>query len=136
MTFNVNILALVLGMVLNMGLGMLWYSPVLFAKPWMKEAGITQEEVNDTTGMGMVYGLTFLTALITSYVIGFIITNFDIDTVVSAILVAVIVWLGTDLSSLIKNWGFEKRTMKLGIINHSYDLTVYVLVSIIFVVMK
>ena len=37
-TFNVNWLAIVAGMVANMVVGALWYGP-LFGKRWMKELG-------------------------------------------------------------------------------------------------
>ncbi|MCH4888698.1 DUF1761 domain-containing protein [Acidaminobacter sp. JC074] len=136
MTFSVNIIGLIIGMILNMVLGMLWYSPLLFAKPWMKESGVTQEDVDNPEGMGKVYGMTGLTALITSYVIGFLITNLNITSIFTGILFAIILWLGTDLSSLVKNWGFENRTIKLGIINHGYDLAVYILITIVFVLFK
>ncbi len=33
---SVNLLALLAATLANMGLGFLWYSPVMFAKPWMK----------------------------------------------------------------------------------------------------
>lgn len=135
MTFSVGFLPLLIGTVFNMGLGAMWYSNILFAKPWMAEAGITDEQLKDTTDMGKVYGFTMLMALVTSYVIGFIVVNFGLASIGQALLLAIILWLGTDLPMVIKNWGFEGRTMKLGLINHSYQLCVYVVVSILFVLL-
>jgi hypothetical protein len=134
MIFSVNIFALVLGMLVNMGLGALWYSSFLFAKPWMKEANVTQEDINKSNSqMGKVYGFTALSALVTSYVIGFLVANLQLTNVANGILLAVILWLGMDLSSIIKNWGFENRTIKLGIINHGYDLVVYGLLTSLYI---
>lgn len=132
MSFGVNILPLLIGGIFNMVLGALWYSNVLFAKPWMEESGVTEEQISDTSGMGKVYGLTLLSALVTSYVIGFIITNFEITSIIHAIIIADVIWLGTDLPMIIKNWGFEGRTIKLGIINHGYQWVVYTVVGILF----
>lgn len=135
MTFQIPILPLIIGAVFNMILGMLWYSNVLFAKRWMKEAGITEEQVNDNTGMGKVYLLTTLFALITSYVIGFLIINMNITTILGGILVAILIWLGMSLPMVIKNWGFEGRSIPLGLINHGYELVVYLVVSILYVIL-
>lgn len=130
MTFNVSILPLIVGTIFNMVLGALWYSNVLFSKSWMKESGVTEAEVEDPSGMPKVYFLTMLMALSTSYVIGFMVSNMGITTIIQVIVMAVIIWLGTDLPMIIKNWGFEGRTLKLGLINHSYQLLVYGVVGI------
>lgn len=45
--FQINWLAVVVSVVVsNLVLGFLWYSPALFAKPWMKAVGITPESMN------------------------------------------------------------------------------------------
>ena len=135
MTFAVGILPLVIGAVFNMGLGALWYSNILFAKPWMEESGVTEEAMKDTAGMGQVYGMTLLMAVVTSYVVGFIVTNMGMMNVGQGIMLAIVLWLGTDLPMVIKNWGFEGRTLKLGLINHSYQLVVYLVVAFLFVLL-
>jgi len=136
MLFEVKILPLIIGAVFNMILGAMWYSPVLFAKPWMKEAGITEDYVKVSQGkMGKVYVLTTVFAVITSYVIGLIITNMQIESIFTGILVAFFVWIAFSFPMVVKNWGFEDRSIKLGIINHGYDLVVYIVVSALFVVL-
>ncbi|QRN85955.1 DUF1761 domain-containing protein [Clostridia bacterium] len=135
MECRVSLLALVIGTLLNMGLGALWYSPVLFAKVWMKEAHVTPEDLATSQGkMGMMYGLTGVSALLTSYVIGVFILNLKIMNIAGALGFAILLWLGTNIPAIVKNWSFEGRTIKLGIINHGYDLVVYVLVSMVYVI--
>ena len=135
MNFSVNILPLIIGGFFNMILGAMWYSNVLFAKAWMKESGVTEEAISDNSNMGIVYGFTFLTAFLTSYVIGFIVTNLALTSIVHAVILAIIIWLGTDFPMIIKNWGFEGRSIKLGLINHSYQLVVYLVVGILFILL-
>ena len=136
MIFEVKILPLIIGVVFNMILGMLWYSPVLFLNSWTKEAGLSKEDTDTSKGkMGKVYLLTGVFALITSYVIGFIMANMGIDSILNAILVAIMVWAGMSMPMMIKDWGFEKRSVKLGVINHSYELVVYVIVAVLYAVM-
>lgn len=134
MKFDISIIGLILGTLINMGLGALWYSPVLFMKPWMKEAGISENDIQSSQReMGKIYGMTGLGALITSAFLGLFVLNMNIDNIGEGLLWAVILWLGTQLPSIIKNWGFENRTWKLGMINHGYDLAVYLIVITIYV---
>lgn len=63
---NLNWLAIVVAAVSAFILGGLWYSPVLFAKRWMKETGITEESTKNTN-MGKLFGLAFILALIASF---------------------------------------------------------------------
>lgn len=135
MKFEVSIIGLIIGTLLNMGLGALWYSNVLFAKSWMKEAGITDEDIQ-SGNMGQIYGFTALSALLTSYVLGFLVCNLNIDNIFDGILFALILWAGTNIPAIIKRWGFEGKSIKLGIINHGYDLVVYLLVITLYVILN
>lgn len=136
MDLSINVLPLIIGAVFNMVLGALWYSPVLFAKPWMKEAEITSEYIEVSKGkMGKVYIFTTIMAFITCYIIGILIINMNITSIIEGLFLAFLVWIGTNLPSVIKNWGFENRTIKLGIINHGYDLLVYLVVAILYIVL-
>jgi hypothetical protein len=62
---SINWLAVVLAAVTAFVLGGLWYSPLLFAKRWMKETGIT-EETTKNANMLKIFGLGFLLAIIAS----------------------------------------------------------------------
>jgi hypothetical protein len=63
---NLNWLAIIVAAVSAFILGSIWYSPVLFAKRWMKETGITKESVKDTN-MVKIFGLAFLLSLVASF---------------------------------------------------------------------
>ena len=39
-----NIVAVLVSALLAFVIGGLWYSPILFAKAWMREAGLTEEQ--------------------------------------------------------------------------------------------
>lgn len=134
MNFTVSILPFIVGGFFNMILGAMWYSNLLFAKPWMRESGVTDEEISDTTNMNKVYALTLVTAFMTSYVIGFIISNLALNSIADAFILGFVLWLGTDFPMIIKNWGFEKRSILLGLINHSYQLVVYIVVGVLFII--
>lgn len=132
MNFSIPWIPFVIGIVVNMGLGALWYSPALLGLQWMKAAGVFEEDVSDGSNMGAVYGLTTLTSVITSFVIGFLLLNLDSVNLITALLVAVLVWLGFNLPVMIRRWGFEGRPFELGMINQGYNLVVYVIVAVIY----
>lgn len=62
---NLNWLAIIVAGVSAFILGGLWYSPLMFVKRWMKEAGITEESTKKTN-MVKIFGLSFLLSLIAS----------------------------------------------------------------------
>ena len=56
---QLSILAIILAVIANMVIGALWYSPVLFAKIWMKSLGKSMEELQ-MANANIGYGLTTL----------------------------------------------------------------------------
>lgn len=72
-------------------LGWLWYSPFLFAKPWMKSINLTQEQIHkQTSKQHMIVALagSFLICLVQTVVLYICITNFDINSTVKAMVFA------------------------------------------------
>lgn len=70
MNIEVNYLAVFLASVASMIVGFLWYSPAILGKPWMKEKGMTADDVKKAQKeMGKWYGLSFVVALVVAYVL-------------------------------------------------------------------
>lgn len=63
---NLNWLAITVAAVSAFILGGLWYSPVMFAKRWMKETGITEESTKNTN-MVKLFGFAFLLSFIAAF---------------------------------------------------------------------
>jgi len=63
---NLNWLAVIVGAVSAFALGAIWYSPVMFARRWMKESGVTEESAKNAN-MAKTFGLAFLLSLIASF---------------------------------------------------------------------
>jgi hypothetical protein len=63
---NLNWLAIIVAAVSAFILGGLWYSPLMFAKRWMKETGITEESTKNTN-MTKLFGLAFVLSLIAAF---------------------------------------------------------------------
>ena len=67
---TINHLAVFVCAILNLGLGALWYSPILFYKGWLSETKLTEEQLAKQNP-AKTYGLAFLFSLIISYNLAF-----------------------------------------------------------------
>jgi len=68
---NLNLLAVLVAAVSTMVVGFLWYSPILFAKPWMREMGYDPDDKAKVQEMQKSAGLAYLGSFIVSLVSAF-----------------------------------------------------------------
>jgi hypothetical protein len=61
---TINWLAVFVAALAMWVLGAIWYSPVLFVKPWIKACGFTEEDLKKKSNMGLMFGTSFLLGLI------------------------------------------------------------------------
>jgi hypothetical protein len=127
---EINYLAVLVAAVANMVIGALWYSPVLFAKPWMKLVGKSEEEIKKQ-GTGSMYLLTFIGALILAYVLAHLLALTNVVTTGEALQVAIWTWLGFTVTTTFSGYLFEDRPKKLFLINIAYYLVSVIVMALI-----
>jgi len=118
----INHIAVFVCAILNLALGALWYSPVLFYKGWLGETNLTEEQLAKANP-AKTYGLAFLFAWVISYNLAFFLG----DATTNAMWGATAGFLaGFGFSALIFTIIalFEQRSWKYIFINGSY-ITVY-----------
>jgi len=72
---DVNYMAVFLAAVASMVLGFLWYSKMLLGGPWMKLKGYSESELKaEQKKMGPLYGISFVMALLTAWVLSMVMT--------------------------------------------------------------
>jgi len=75
----VNLWAVLGAAVATMVIGFVWYSPLLFAKPWMVAMGYDPGDKAKAAELqksaGALYGISFLASLLTAFILGKIIYN-------------------------------------------------------------
>jgi hypothetical protein len=64
---GINVWAVIAAAVAAFLIGGLWYSPVLFAKSWQKEVGLSDETL-ENGNMALIFGVGFLLALLAAFV--------------------------------------------------------------------
>ncbi len=124
----VNYLAVFVAAIAHMVVGTLWYGP-LFGKQWMKLTGFTDKDIQKLKKEGMVktMGLTFVSGIVTAYVLAYTIAYAQIQSAGLAMQVAFWLWLGFTAAVQLPNYLYECKPMKLYAISAGYTL-VYLLV--------
>ena len=135
---DINLWSVLVAAVATMVVGFLWYSPLLFARPWTVLMGY---DPNDKAkmdemrkGAGKSYGLTFVASLVSAFVLAKII---DITTVNSALYgmkVGFAMWLGFVTTVQLTGVLFAKQPAKLYLINTGYQLVCYLAMGAILAV--
>ena len=72
---DINYLAVVLAALSAFVLGGLWYSPLLFARPWVRLNGFNEEEMKKNANMAMIFGIAFLCNLVCAFVFAWFIAG-------------------------------------------------------------
>jgi uncharacterized protein DUF1761 len=124
---DINWIAVVVAAIVPMVLGALWYSPALFADPWMRAVGHRRKEL---TGAGLGYAISAIAALVTSYALARIMRWAEVDLWNGA-LIGILVWIGFVATVLAVTTYFGGRPRELWLINAGYQLVVLALMGAI-----
>ena len=133
---SVNWLAVVACGVVLMIIGFAWYT--LFAKPWSELSGWTREKVAQVpqNQMMMSYGITFLTALLTVFVLAGMLHLTRTTAIPGALALAGVVWAGFTAGPTISNFAFERRPWALWAITSGNTLVSLLISAVILVLWK
>jgi hypothetical protein len=101
-------------------LGALWYSPVLFAKPWVEIVGRKMGEKPKGVVTGMI--ASFIGDLLLAFVLDHFILWAGAHTLHWGLLIGFITWLGFVVSPLYPQSVYEGRPFKYFAINSGYWL--------------
>jgi len=120
---SLNCLAVIVVALIAFFLGGLWYSPLLFVKPWMAEMKMTSEQMKAKSG-GMVktFASAFLLTLVSTATLATLIQDHHSVTVLSGAKLGLFVGIGLVAAREGTNAIFEQRTMRHFLIVAGYDV--------------
>jgi hypothetical protein len=137
---HINWLAVIVAAVSMMVLGFLWYSPILFAKPWMREMGY---DPNDKARMeemkkkaGPAYGASMVAALLSAFTLALFFAFMRVDTLQHGLEIAFHVWRGFVATVQLTTVLFMGQSLKLFAINTGYQLASYLAMAAILFLWK
>lgn len=125
-----NIWAVLVAIILNMVLGMLWYSPLMFGNLWLKLIGKTAEEISkEESSQAMKWA--FVPAVVSSLSLALILGFLNAQSALDGIVIATVVAVGFIGMSHLNLVLFESRSLKLTILNTGYSLASLILAGIV-----
>jgi surface polysaccharide O-acyltransferase-like enzyme len=132
---GVNLWAVGVCAVAGMAVGFLWYSPMLFANPWMVLMGYDPNDKAKIAEMqksaGPSYAMSFVASILTAFVLGKLIAVAGAMTAVDGLKIGLVVWLGFVTTVQFTNALFSHQRNKLYLINTGYQLVCYVVMGAI-----
>lgn len=127
---GVNLWAVLVSAIATMVVGFLWYSPILFAKPWMILMGYDPNDKEKIAEMqksaGPSYTMSFIASILAAFVLGKLITVSGSTTAIDGLKIGLVVWLGFVTTVQFTNALFSRQRNKLYMINTGYQLVCYV----------
>ncbi len=131
----INYVAVLVSAAAAMGVGFLWYSPVLFAKPWTRLMGYTKESMEAAKKeMGKTYSISFVGALVMAYVAAHFVSYVGARTLSQGAQLGFWAWLGFVAPVQMTDVLFGGKKWKLFAINTGYQLASLVIMGAILAV--
>jgi Protein of unknown function (DUF1761) len=126
---GVNVWAVLVSGLATMVVGFVWYSLLLFARPWMVLMGHDPDDKAKIAELqksaGPSYMLSLVASLVSAAVLGKIIAVATINTPLYGMKVGLAVWLGFVTTVQLTNSLFSRQPAKLYAINTGYQLVCY-----------
>lgn len=126
--FYINHIAVLVCAVMSLVIGGLWWSPLLFAKAWQRETGLSDEQLKQMNP-GRTFGLTFVLAYLASYNLAFFLGDGSTTWkwgIAAGLLVAFWAIAMYVIISL-----FEQRSLKHILINCGYIVVYFAVIGLI-----
>ena len=132
-TTDLNYWAVIVATAIGMIVGSLWYSPLLFAEPWLRLIGKTMETLREE-GHGTVLPMVVavIGAFVTSYVLALAINaSSDSPGLVDGIVVGAVLWAGLVGVQNLMGFLFSGRPIRLWILDSGNQLVTFVLMGLV-----
>ena len=129
---EINWLAVLIAAFGSFLLGGLWYSPVLFGKAWQRETGLTDEKLKQGN-MAMIFGLSFVLALLAAWnFANFLGPRPSLALGLGAGASAGLLWVAGSFGI---NYLFERKSLKLFLINGGYHTLQFTIIGLVLALM-
>ena len=123
---QVNVVAALVAALSSFLIGGLWYSPLLFARPWMEGTGLTEADLKK--GMPRIFAGSFVLALVASCNLAFFLADGKPSLAwgLTAGALAGVGWVATAFGT---TYLFERRSLKLFLIDAGYHAVTFTLMG-------
>ncbi len=121
--FHNDLIAVIVAAVASFAIGAVWYSPVLFAKPWMAAHGFTLESMaSRRREMARSYAVSFICLLVMAAVLAVLIDRMGIVGAMRGARLGAFLWLGFAATIGLTANVYSNRPRSLFFIDSGYQL--------------
>lgn len=133
---TIQIAPVILATIVNIILGSLWYSPLLFGNIWIKLSKFTKKDMAEAKkkGMGKTYFAALIFSFITSYVLAHFVEYTTARSIADGALLGFWLWLGFVVPMQAGMVLWEGKPVKLYFINILYYLVALMIMASIIAV--
>ncbi len=132
MNFGVSWLYLLVGTIGTMIVGMLWYSPLFFASPWMKALWLGPGDIQESgVPAAPGYLASTLYSLAITYGVWLAIVNLGASSLAAAIAIGLGIWIVTSGLANLRIKYFEDRPWPLYLIDEGYAIVAHLLLAVL-----
>ena len=127
-SLHVNIWAVLAATLATMAVGMLWYSPLLFARAWMKAHGYTPEKLAGMKkSMGRAYAVSFACYLVMAAALALLVQMTGSQSMLDGAKLGLVCWIGFAATIGLTANMFSDKPLATYLIDVGYQL-VYIIV--------
>ncbi|KAB2808041.1 DUF1761 domain-containing protein [Phaeocystidibacter luteus] len=126
---EINWIAVIVAALSTFVLGFIWYNPKVFGTMWQKAAGLSDEQMKDMSGMGKIFGVSFILALAMAIMTTYFVHGTD-DIAVAARM-GLYLGLGIILPAMGTTAMYERRGFAYIFVNGAYWIIGIIIISMI-----
>ena len=133
---GLNWLHVLVAAIAYFALGALWYSPVLFSKPWAKMTNMNMNDPNAKKGMGLLMFSSFVLMFLCSVGLSILYHIIPVFDALHAIEFGLFFGVTFSLTSISISFIYERRPLALHAIDAGYNILGITAASLVLVLWK
>lgn len=128
-SIDLNFFATITVAIIAYIIGALWYSPILFSKPWMKALGIKSKDLKKQDSKIKDYITQFIITLVMAFVLSIFVDFAIANTFFEGVFVGFLSWLGFVATTILGSMIWIKKPMTLFYIDAGHYLVTYCIMA-------
>jgi hypothetical protein len=121
--YDINYTAVFVGAALTALVGVIWYSPTVFGRVWIRAFGYTEERVNLLRQTaGRAYTVWVLCYLAMALVFDMLLSHAGVRTAAGGMWLGFIVWLGFNFTVNLAGSMFSEKTITAFLVDAGFQL--------------
>lgn len=118
---TLNWWSVIVASLIPMVTGMIWYNPKVFGQMWMKDNGMTADDMK-RDNMGQLYFIQFIAALVMTYVTALFVMFVHPATTSDGFMLGFWLWLGFLFAGAAGQYIFPPKPLNLFVMDSIYKL--------------